>query len=440
MDTLDHAIARRHIPYGMTAPQNDEEQRILSTAIVIATSLSILGAGGIILSFATFRDLRLFRHRLILGLAISDFLRAVVILVPAALDLANQPLTAISNYSACVCDGFMVQLFVTQSDYWILMIAIYTFIIVTGQNQTAAWIDNHQIIVLAIPWAISVTSASVSLTISSYNDIGSWCWIHEENIRLWYNFVPRWTIIIAMLVMYARISVVLRKAQRGFGTAASRRTTAGRPNSGEPKQDSLDSFEPLSLAEEGGRCSVTENSNRLRKLARHMALYPIIYIILWILPTIVVLYHVSTNTPAPFPLQTVDKSFIVIQGFVNAITYGVSESSVACWRTLLFSQDVEEIAKQDESHFSGSPGGMTAEQRNSHTSISPSLSMALSPERLSGSIYEELENDADNHHGGVFEDETRSLGLDDLGNILDHPAEDTSTPRTTNTHVQPRVD
>lgn len=43
------------------------------------------------------------------------------------------------------------------------------------------------------------------------------------------------------------------------------------------------------------------------QLARHMAMYPIIYIILWILPTIVVLYHVSTNTAAPFPLQTVDK-------------------------------------------------------------------------------------------------------------------------------------
>lgn len=67
----------------------------------------------------------------------------------------------------------MVQLFVTQSDYWILTIAIYTFIIVTGQKQTAAWIDNHQPVVLAIPWALSLISAGVSLTITSYNDIGS---------------------------------------------------------------------------------------------------------------------------------------------------------------------------------------------------------------------------------------------------------------------------
>ncbi|KAL5940621.1 hypothetical protein ACKVV1_008288 [Pyricularia oryzae] len=426
MDTSDHAIARRHIPYGITAPQNDEEQRVLSIAIVIASSLSILGAGCIILSFATFRGLRLFRHRLILGLAVSDFLRAVVILVPAALDLANQPLTAASNYSACVCDGFMVQLFVTQSDYWILTIAIYTFIIVTGQKQTAAWIDNHQPVVLVIPWALSLISAGVSLTITSYNDIGSWCWIHQESVRLWYNFVPRWTIIVAMLVMYARISVVLRKAQRGFGTAVSKKTTAGRPSSGEPKPDGINAFEPLSLAEEGGRCSVTENSNRLRKLARHMAMYPIIYIILWILPTIVVLYHVSTNTAAPFPLQTVDKSFIVIQGFVNAITYGVSESSVACWRTLFFSQDIEEITEQDGPHFPGSPGGMTSEQRNSNALISQSLSMPLAPESPSGSIYEELGNDADNHHPAVFDNETGSLGLDDLGDSLDHPAENTS--------------
>ncbi|TLS24208.1 hypothetical protein PpBr36_08827 [Pyricularia pennisetigena] len=435
MDTFVHAIVRRHIPIGITAPQTDEDQRILSIAILVTSSLSILGAGCIILSFATFQGLRLFRHRLILGLAISDFLRAVVILVPAVLDLANQPLTTATNYSACVCDGFMVQTFVTQSDYWILTVAIYTFIIVTGQKQTAAWIENHQLIVLAIPWVLSLASAGISLTIATYNDIGSWCWIHEENIRLWYNFVPRWTIIVAMLVMYARISVVLRKAQKGFGEATSRKTTAAPSTSGEAAPDGLNAFEPLSLAEEGGRCSVIENSNRLRKLARHMALYPIIYIIIWILPTVVVLYHVSTNTAAPFPLQTVDKSFIVIQGFVNAITYGVSESSVACWRTLLFSQDVEEIAKKDESHFFGSPGRMTTEPRNSRTSISPSLSINLARGSLSSPIYDELENNVNNHHHGVLKKESGSLGLEDWGDTLDHPAENISILRTSKTPV-----
>lgn len=52
--------------------------------------------------------------------------------------------------------------------------------------------------------------------------------------------------------------------------------------------------------------------------------------------------------------------------------------------------------------------------------------MPLAPESPSGSIYEELGNDADNHHPAVFDNETGSLGLDDLGDSLDHSAENTS--------------
>lgn len=69
---------------------------------------------------------------------------------------------------------------------------------------------------------------------------------------------------------------------------------------------------------------------------------------------------------------------------------------------------------------------MTSEQRNSNALISQSLSMPLAPESPSGSIYEELGNDADNHHPAVFDNETGSLGLDDLGDSLDHSAENTS--------------
>lgn len=63
-----------------------------------------------------------------------------------------------------------------------------------------------------------------------------------------------------------------------------------------------------------------------------MLLYPLAYAIIWSLPTAIRIYQATENKPAAFALQTIDKASIVIQGFVDAVIYGVNETTLTSWR------------------------------------------------------------------------------------------------------------
>jgi len=67
-----------------------------------------------------------------------------------------------------------------------------------------------------------------------------------------------------------------------------------------------------------------------------MLLYPLAYAIVWSLPTGIRIYQTISGQPAPWQLATVDKACIVLQGFVDAVIYGATESSLSSWRGLLF--------------------------------------------------------------------------------------------------------
>jgi hypothetical protein len=70
----------------------------------------------------------------------------------------------------------------------------------------------------------------------------------------------------------------------------------------------------------------------LKKMAYQMMSYPLVYMLIWTIPTSIRIYQSVTGKPAPFGIATVDKACIVIQGFADAIIYGVNETSVSAWR------------------------------------------------------------------------------------------------------------
>src|SRR6187549_3857106 len=96
-----------------------------------------------------FKAVRSFRHQLILGLAISDLLMAVNFLSSCAVNLSGNLLSDPKQKRFCSYNGFMAQFFVVQSkfacplfwkllwictnvptaDYWVLVIAVCTFLI-----------------------------------------------------------------------------------------------------------------------------------------------------------------------------------------------------------------------------------------------------------------------------------------------------------------------
>jgi len=79
-----------------------------------------------------------------------------------------------------------------------------------------------------------------------------------------------------------------------------------------------------------------------------MLLYPIAYAVIWTLPTAIRIYQTVTGQPAPWQLQTVDKACVVLQGFVDAVIYGWTESSFASWRNLLFPRQKLEVGDGDD--------------------------------------------------------------------------------------------
>ncbi|KAL1607674.1 hypothetical protein SLS60_002609 [Paraconiothyrium brasiliense] len=264
----------------LSAPAAPHQIQVLNEAILAVSVLSMAGAGWIILSFCLFKEVRTFRHQLILGLAISDFFMAFNFL---------------SSFN-----GFMTQFFVVQTDYWVMTIAI-------------------------------------------------WCWFGSDKTRLLVNFVPRWVIIIAMLGLYIRLYRIIYRAHEQFISFQDESSSRGLPdisseieNSSSTRRIGRPSASMHVISKDGTIEVERHGTNRqthagrpssvLKKLAKQMMYYPLAYMLIWTIPTSIRIYQSVRGVPAPFGIATVDKACIVIQGFVDAIIYGLNESSKAVWR------------------------------------------------------------------------------------------------------------
>ncbi|KAF2739834.1 hypothetical protein EJ04DRAFT_483211 [Polyplosphaeria fusca] len=349
----DHNVVARAV---LSAPSKLHEIHKLNAVIAAVSALSILGAAWIILSFCLFKQVRTFRHQLILGLAISDFLMALNFLSSCAVNLSGHILSEPPQKQFCSFNGFMTQVFVIQTDYWVLMIAICTFLILANHKRLGGWVQDHRIILWSLPWGFSVLWAILGLFLAGYGDIGAWCWFTSDKVRLLVNFLPRWLIIIIILALYARLYRIIYKAHSrfmSFNESTYNSNSAAHPpiRSLEAEVDSVTSShhinppstlfheskeETMDIEQTGGTISGprprTQPSPVLKKMAYQMMSYPLIYMLIWTIPTSIRIYQSVTSKPAPFGIATVDKACIVIQGFADAVIYGVNETSISAWR------------------------------------------------------------------------------------------------------------
>ncbi|EFW99437.1 hypothetical protein CMQ_7805 [Grosmannia clavigera kw1407] len=320
------------LPRGvLAAPRSNHQTYILSSVILAISILSALGAGWIILSFAVsltppptprgslasssrdltccvnryqfFKQLRSFRHRLILGLAFSDFVMAINFLSSSAMNLNGRDIGLGKNKTFCSYNGFMTQVFVIQTDYWVLAIGICTYLILSDHKIASVWAQDHVHIIGSLPWIFSVLWAIIGLATAGYGDIGAWCWFTSDRVRLFANFIPRWLIIVIMLIMYARLYVVLFRAHRFMSSSDEGGRRAGTTNNRRSDIEASD----LGQQQAFDRRAQTSSTKRLKKLARLMIMYPMAYIFIWTLPTTIRIYQACTGKAAPFAVQTVDK-------------------------------------------------------------------------------------------------------------------------------------
>ncbi|KAF6524911.1 hypothetical protein HZS61_010706 [Fusarium oxysporum f. sp. conglutinans] len=211
----------------LAAPADRSEMVLQSIVILVVSILSILGAGWIIVSFfVVFKSLRSFRHQLILGLAASDFLMALNFLSSTAMNINGKEIGAPEHQTFCSFNGFMTQVFVIQTDYWVLTIAMCTYVILAGYKSLSSWVQDQRIFLSCVPWVLSLLWAGIGLKLAGYGDIGAWCWFTSDEVRLLANFVPRWVIIITILSMYARLYFILRKSHKSFISLGNSNSTS----------------------------------------------------------------------------------------------------------------------------------------------------------------------------------------------------------------------
>lgn len=306
----------------LSAPVSIREIRTLNAVILVVSLLSVIGAGWIILSFLLFRSVRTFRHQLILGLAISDLWMAINFMSSTAVNLSGYLLSEKPQKPFCSFNGFMTQLFVVQTDYWVLMIAICTFLILANYKHQSSWIQEHRIVLWCLPWGFSTLWAALGLGIAGYGNIGAWCWFTSDRTRLLVNFIPRWIIILVILALYLRLYSLIYKAHTRFtsfdqeaaGTpepeaeSVSSTRCIGCPNGSMGLGSGLGSKDNERGAGTRGVTQMRKPSPVLKKLAYQMMAYPLMYMLIWTIPTAVRIYQSVTGKPASFGIATVDKA------------------------------------------------------------------------------------------------------------------------------------
>lgn len=134
----------------------------------------------------------------------------------AGMNVAGRFIGAPEQKGFCDFNGFVTQVFVIQTDYWVLTIAICTYFILADHKHAAAWVQDHRYFLFCLPWGLSCLWAGIGLGTAGYGNIGGWCWFTSDQVRLLVNFVPRWLIIALMLGLYARLYFVLYTAHRHF--------------------------------------------------------------------------------------------------------------------------------------------------------------------------------------------------------------------------------
>ncbi|KAF3181331.1 hypothetical protein EYR41_005010 [Orbilia oligospora] len=389
MTQLPYLLDRRG--GALAAPATAWGDMMLNRALFSVALLSSVGSAWVVLSYVCIKELRSYRHQLILGLAISDLLMALNFMFSAGWNVAGGDLALEESRTACSVNGFLTQVFVVQTDWWILVIAIATYIILGNFKTQSQFIQTHVWIPWVGPWVLSIIIAAICHGVLGYGYIGGWCWLTSDLMRLLVNFIPRWLIVIAIALIYIRLYMIVRKARKwdiegvspdpgddmadtsvilvpvgkkdrerqGSGVLVSRDVSVsfGRKGSTAPTfvtmvttsgtGDSREAISSCSAREEGSRArTVNVNSSRslslgmrqplnaaqLKRIAKKMMVYPVAYAIIWACPTAIRIYQGTTGSRAPLWITIVDKSCIVIQGLVDAVVYGLNERAWQGWR------------------------------------------------------------------------------------------------------------
>ncbi|KAF8863365.1 hypothetical protein BDZ45DRAFT_119285 [Acephala macrosclerotiorum] len=103
------------------------------------------------------------------GLVISDFWMAINFMSGSAKNLAGPNIGAASEKTFCSFNEFMIQVFVVQTDYWVLTITVCTYLILANNKQQSPWVQDNRVVI----WGFTMDSVSA---VGSYWLGCGWVW------------------------------------------------------------------------------------------------------------------------------------------------------------------------------------------------------------------------------------------------------------------------
>uniref|UniRef100_A0A093V255 G-protein coupled receptor 1 n=1 Tax=Talaromyces marneffei PM1 TaxID=1077442 RepID=A0A093V255_TALMA len=244
----------------------------------------------------------------------------------------------------CSFNGFMTQVFVIQTDYWVLNIAICTYSILANHKRLYGWLQDHPIVVFLWPWVLSLIWAILGLVLAGYQNIGGFCWFASDRTRLLVNFLPRWTIIFIIIALYLRLTYILLRIQKQLESTEEDTTIILSGHHRTSRNIDLQQKNPQtnSYPHTSDSRSVTANAQRsgptskLKKVAIRMMMYPILYMLIWTIPTAIRIYQGTSGRSASLSISCVDKACIVVQGLADSIIYGLNERTWNEWMKWIF--------------------------------------------------------------------------------------------------------
>jgi len=191
----------------------------------------------------------------------------------------------------CFLQGFMLQFFQMTEFLWITIISFNLF---TAVYLRKVLFNKMEILYHIICWGFSTICAILPLFTVSYGVAGIWCWIIRSGAGSVWRFIvfyiPLYLFILLVLIMYAIVVAVIIE---------NKRKVKKLKKSGEDKT---------------------------KKLIARLFLYPIIFLLLYIMPTVnrIQNWVSTTDILALYILQALTAPLL---GFCNSLVYGLNSDT-----------------------------------------------------------------------------------------------------------------
>ncbi|SNX85904.1 uncharacterized protein MEPE_04613 [Melanopsichium pennsylvanicum] len=182
-----------------------------NTVDMVICSLSFAGSIAIILPYVLNRRSRKLRHALILGLATSDLVTSIVIIITTACLIAQ--INLVHHEHPCTILGYILVSSIFSQHLWNLSIAIVTYmILVHPLSNFTLTVEKRVRWLWPVFWVVSFAINAISFGLGGFGFRGGYCvFTTGFYFTSIFQFVPRAIVFTVILCLYTHLFFFLRR-------------------------------------------------------------------------------------------------------------------------------------------------------------------------------------------------------------------------------------